>query len=350
MIKILSIFRTFEGYDETYFYSYFNALKYNNEIAYVNFDDTTFVDFQVSTFTSRLARKSIRNEQINHFNKVLQNYLRSFKPNFIFCFKAHHLASSTISLAKEYNAKIIIIYPDLEPEVHGKDYLKVLELADVLIHTKPNLRDYFNTLNKNTICVHPFFSVKQIQKMEPYDRNIGVSFIGHHSQGKQDLILAINDKTKTNISLFGDRWENKLKTHNNLRINGPIFGPSVSSIYKKSLYVLGLLTEQLTAFKEGDVITARSVQIPINGGLVMHPRNPFAEEFFGASHAMLYESVDELHSIHEKLENNIELRQILFEEQQKIIVKKATEIELLLNSIIYDFEKGNYNIFNIFPG
>jgi hypothetical protein len=348
MIRILSIFRTFEGYDETHFYSHFNALKSNNEIAYINFDDTTFVDFQVATFTSRLVRKSIKKQQRIHFNKVIQDYIKSFKPNFIFCFKAHHLSSSTLLLAKEYNAKIIIIYPDLEPEVHGKEYLQVLKLADVFIHTKPNLKEYFSSLNQNTICVNPFFSIKQVQNIEPYDDTIGVSFIGHHSDGKQDTILGLNTNVETNISLFGDRWKQKLKSHKNLKVNKPIYGPSVPEIYKRSLYVLGLLTEQLPAFKDGDVMTARSVQIPIYGGLVMHPRNPFSEDFFGSTHTMLFESVDELYVIHKQLESNLELRQALFKEQQEIIVRKATQIELLLNSIIYDFEKGNYNIFNIF--
>jgi hypothetical protein len=115
MIRILSIFRTFEGYDETHFYSHFNALKSNNEIAYINFDDTTFVDFQVATFTSRLVRKSIKKQQRIHFNKVIQDYIKSFKPNFIFCFKAHHLSSSTLLLAKEYNAKIIICLLTFRP-------------------------------------------------------------------------------------------------------------------------------------------------------------------------------------------------------------------------------------------
>mgnify|MGYP000191263692 CR=1 FL=1 len=64
----------------------------------------------------------------------------------------------TVLLAKKYNAKIIVIYPDLEPKIHGKDYLTLLKSVDLFIHTKPNLKDYFNTLNKNTICVNPFYS------------------------------------------------------------------------------------------------------------------------------------------------------------------------------------------------
>lgn len=348
MIKIISIFRTFSGLDDSYFYSYLNTLKDAKQVEFINFDDTTFVDFQTATFASRLARKILRNKQIGHFNQVIVDYIESFKPDFILCFKAHNLLSSTVLLAKKRNINIVVIYPDLEPKIHGKDYLKLLKLTDLLIYTKPNLKDYFETLSANSICVNPFYSSCQIKKITDYDPDIGVSFIGHHSKGKQKIITAFSESIDGNITIYGDRWDSHIKKTDRLHIHPAIYGPPVVEVYQKSLFVLGLLTEQLDSFKDGDVITSRSIQIPILGGLLTHPRNLYSEQFFGIANTMLFDTVESICEIHKKLLNNLELRQQLFEQQQAIVMKKGTNIEVLINNIINNFEKGNYNIFDVF--
>lgn len=348
MIKIISIFRTFNGLDDAYFYSHLNTLKDAKQVEFINFDDTTFVDFQTTNFASRLARKMVRKKQIGHFNEVIVDYIESFKPNFIVCFKAHNLLSSTVLLAKKRNIKIVVIYPDLEPKIHGNDYLKLLKLADLLIYTKPNLKDYFETLSANSICVNPFYASSQIKKIIDYDPNIGVSFIGHHSKDKQKLITALSESIDSNITIYGDRWGGNIQKTHRLHVHPAIYGPPVAEIYQKSLFVLGLLTERLDSFKDGDVITSRSVQISINGGLLTHPRNLYSEQFFGIENTMLFDTIESVCEIHKRLLNDLELRQQLFEQQQAIVIKKGTNIELLINNIINNFEKGNYNIFDIF--
>tara|TARA_R110001583_G_scaffold69696_8_gene197580 strand:+ start:6701 stop:7750 length:1050 start_codon:yes stop_codon:yes gene_type:complete len=348
MKKILSVFRTFEGYDESFFYSYLNELSCKGNIEFVNFDDTTFIQFQISSMQSRLARKLIRKKQVILFNEVIREYITIYKPDLFIFFKANYLESSTLELAKLKKVKVIGIYPDLEPNIHGSDYIKVLNLADVLIHTKPNLANYFNTLNNNSICVNPFYSFRHLKKILPYNKAYGISFIGHHSVGKKDLIGEISLNLDENITIYGDRWKGKFDLDRNINVNNAAFGPPIYDIYRKSLFVLGLLTEKLDSFKDGDVLTARSVQIPALGGLILHPRNKYSENFFGDRHEMLFSNIDEISIIHENLLNDLNLRNELFESQKTTILEKGTQIEKLINLIINDYEKCNYNNFNIY--
>jgi hypothetical protein len=346
MKKVLTIFRCFEGYDESYFYSYLQELSNSNKIELINFDDSTFVQFHADNLKSKIARRIIRLEQKKLFNEAVKKYIKLFKPTVFILFKASFLEANTIELAKKNGAKVFAIYPDLEPKIHGDDYLRLISLVDLLIHTKPNLSSYFKLLNKNTICVYPFFSERKLAKIESYTNDIGISFVGHYSKGKQKKINLINDSIDENLIVYGDRWREKMRETEKLHLNDAVFGPPVYDIYKKSLFVIGLLTEKLNNFKEGDVLTARTVQIPAYGGLILHPRNKYSEDFFGENHFMLYSSITDVQKIYKTLKNDLSIRNSLFDEQQSIILNKATSIENLLNSIINN-EKSNFNYFNI---
>lgn len=347
MKKVITVFRSFEGYDESFFLSYLQDLSSRNEIEFVNFDDSTYIQFHAEHVKSRIARRLIRNEQKKLFNEHLKKYIRLFKPSIFIFFKAHFLEVSTVELAKDYGAQIFAIYPDLEPEVHGEDYLKILGLVDLLIHTKPNLGSYFQTLNKNTICVNPFFSERNLKEIEAFNPEIGISFIGHHSRGKQKIMEAIHENIDENLVIYGDRWVKEWPKKAKLQLRESVYGPPVYKVYQQSLFVLGLLTEKLEDFKDGDVITARTAQIPAYGGLILHPRNSYSERFFGENHFMLFRNIEEIRGIHHSLRKDSSLREQLFKEQQAIILNKATSIENLLNAIIND-EKSNFNYFDIF--
>jgi len=347
MKKILSVFRTFSGFDDSFFYSYFNMLCNNKEISYINFDDTTFINFEVNNLESRLARRLIRTRQVRLFNDTIKYYLKYFKPDLFIFFKANYLDSDTIILAKESGATIFAIYPDLEPKIYGNDYLSVLNLSDILIHTKPNLIDYFKSLNNNSVCVFPFYSIKCVSEILPYDKNVGVLFIGHYSKGKEQVINKFSERLPVKFNIFGTGWENKIK-NKNVKIHKAIFGLPVYHFYQQSLFVMGLLTERLNDFKAGDIITSRSIQIPAYGGLCLHPRNHYAEDIFGKNHKMLFKSIDEAENIFQELSQNLNLRKELFFEQQNNVLDKGTQIELFLNYIINDFEKGDFSHFNIF--
>jgi len=346
--KIISIFRTFEGLDDSYFYSFLKKLGYVKQIEYINFDDTTYVQFNCNNFKSKTIRKIIKINQINYFNDTIKYYTKVINPDIFIFFKANYLSLDTLKLVKESGSLIIAIYPDLYPEIHGKNYLKVLKLADLLIYTKPNLKSYFNTLNKNALCVNPFYSLNNLQKILAYDNKVGISFIGHQTKGKKRELIGLSKIIKENISVYGDGWINKNSTNKNLNFHKALFGFPVNQIYRKSLFVLGLLTEKQTGFIAGDVITARSVQIPAYGGLVLHKKNKFSEDFFGVNHKMLYDDFNDVKEIKEELLKDKKMRYLLFEEQQNIVLNKGTQIEKLMKKLIYDYKKSDFNYFDLF--
>lgn len=346
MKKVLSILRTFEGYDDSFFHSYLKVLSYENVIELVNFDDTTCSEFQTGTVKSRIARHIIRNDQNAHLNVTIKEYIKTFRPDIVLFFKASFLTSGTIEAAKEIGARVFAIYPDLEPRIHGDEYLNVLKLSDYLIYTKPNLIEYFKSLNQNTICVNPFYSEKNARVIEDYDKDLGISFIGHCSPVKKKSIDLISASITENITIYGAGWSEKSAKKENLQIRNPMFGPPVYQIYKKSLFMLGLLTEKLNGFKDGDVLTARTVQIPAYGGLILHPGNRFSEAFFGEDHFMLYKDIEDVKRIYRTISNDLCLREKLFNEQHSIALQKGTCIERLLNAMIYN-EKADINNFNI---
>ena len=346
MKRVLTLFRTFEGFDDSFFHSYLKVLSYNNEIEYVNFDDTTFSEFQTGNAKARIARRLIRADQKVHLNKVIKTYLKTFRPDIFIFFKASFINSSTVKLAKELGIKVYAIYPDLEPRIYGDDYIEALVQADYFIHTKPNLADYFKSLNPNTLCVYPFYSEKNTKSIEEYDSNRGISFIGHFSPNKKKTIESISASISERLTVYGGGWTGTIAPTDNLQIHDALFGPPVYQIYKKSLFMLGLLTEKLMGFKDCDVLTARSVQVPAYGGLLLHPRNKYSEAFFGKDHFMLYKDVEDVKRIYRTIVNNLCLREKYFNEQHSIALQKGTSVEKLLNAMIYN-EKRDINNFDI---
>jgi hypothetical protein len=224
--------------------------------------------------------------------------------------------------------KTIVMYPDLDPFVHGDEYVSAIHQADQLFHTKPNLVDFFSdSVNPRSNLIGPLYDPDYSQTISPADPNIGVSFVGHYSPGKANSILELARVYDGRISIFGDGW--KKDTFNNtladIRVNSALYGESVNLIYRKSICVLGFLMESVSERNTGDEITSRSILVPAYGGLLLHKKTPSAKNFLGYPDEVLYESTIDLCQKIKYIRDNPIYREKLANQQSALARKTGTD-------------------------
>lgn len=323
-MKFLSLMRTSSGVDE--FPLYRSLLSTDPDL--VNFDDRNYGFHEAPSFIDRALRTLSRNALIEQFNADIQRSLRALRPDFFIAFKAPHLLPETVSQAKKLGAKCILVYPDLDPTIHGASYLDAIRLVDIFYYTKPNHINFFKkNIRQDAKLILPFYSNIECAKIEQADPALGVSFVGHFSQGKRRDLEIFRARIQANMTIIGSGWggfDKAIEPRFNTSILEPIYGKAIRDIYRKSICSLGLLMESINNGLSGDEITSRSVLIPASGGVIIHPKNESSKALFGADCLGLFENLDEATELILEISQNTSLRKSISMAQQTQIVRNAT--------------------------
>ena len=312
-MKIISVLRTTPGLDEFPLFKYLSTFEFD----YMNFDDRIYVNHEVFGFYQRLNRAMLRSSSTVGFNKLLQQYILTMKPHIFLYFKAASINYNTIAMANKLGCETIGIYPDLDPSVHGSEYLKAIKYTKKFYHTKPNHADYYNSLNVNSRILGPIYDEGLASSIQEPDLQLGVTFVGHHSAGKQKFLSELSSKYSGTITIFGERWQKDMfkRASANVVVHPSIYGVAVQEVYRRSLCVLGLLQERISKNVGGDEITARTIQVPIYGGLLLHPKTKQADRVFSYVPEILYDSVQDLLEMIYQLQRSPQMRLDLFSKQ-----------------------------------
>jgi hypothetical protein len=329
-MKVLSVLRTTAGVDE--FPIYRALLRVDPDL--VNFDDRIYGFHEIPNQMAKIERRLNRLAYKERFNADIQRYLRAYKPRLLVIFKAPHVDEPTIHVARAQGSRVIVIYPDLDPRVHGASYLAVLRSADAFYFTKPNLGPQFRShIRDDAQLISPLYSKYDLKEPQAANDDLGLVFVGHYSAGKSADLERMATTYRRRITIIGDGWSEREWMPGLSHVNAlkPLYGAAVKEVYRQAVCNLGLLMEPLGGGWPGDEITARSVLVPASGGALLHPRNPAAEQLYGAQSPMLYRDFAEAARIAEVLEQRPDLRRAWAVMQQDAIKVNATCAEDLVN-------------------
>ena len=174
---IITIFRSSTGADERHLHLFMQR----EQINYLNFSDTIYFVSKDAKNLNRILYYLARPLFRLIFNLKVVIACRLHKASQLIIFKGVLIHRFFIYYLRRY-VRISIIYPDLDPSVHGESYIKLLKCADRLFYTKPNLREYYNQLFGNKAhLITPLIDWDSARSIGNYDPTIGVLFVGHYS-------------------------------------------------------------------------------------------------------------------------------------------------------------------------
>jgi len=329
-MRVVSVLRTTVGVDE---FPIFQALlRVDPDL--VNFDDRIYGFHEIPNQMARIERRLNRRAYKAKFNADIQHYLLAYRPRLLVVFKAPHLDEATIHVARAQGTHVIIMYPDLDPRVHGASYLEVLRSADTFYFTKPNLGPHFRShIRDDALLISPLYSKNDLKEPAVANNDLGLVFVGHYSPGKSADLERMATIYRRRITIIGDGWAGRewISGLSHVNVLPPLFGAAVKDVYRQAVCNLGLLMEPLGRRWPGDEITARSVLVPASGGALLHPRDPAAEQLYGAKSPMLYRDFAEAARIAEELQERPDLRRAWAVSQQEAVKVNATCAEDLVN-------------------
>jgi hypothetical protein len=332
---IISVTRTTAGLDD---YALFLALLRSGEEV-LNFDDRRYASHEAPNWIHKLARRLNRSALGRDFNNELIRYIRICRPSLFVVFKHPLLSKEVVLAAKSIGAKSVCIYPDLDPFVDGKGYVEAAKEFDEFLHTKPNLVQYFRSnVNCRATLINPLYDAACVAEVQAIDPDVGVSFVGNHSEGKQRTVSAFASQYRGTLTIVGDRWVRSMFDGSSARVRifPAIYGPPIYEIYRRSVCSLGLLQESSSSRTPGDEVTARTVLVPAYGGLLLHARTPAAERLFGGRSGVLFDSVEHAVSLAQAIEADPELRTRLAVEQQAQALAFGTNVDRLVSELLCD--------------
>lgn len=279
MQKILCIGPTWRGSDAD---GLFNALsRVGHVIAVV--DENYYINLSNKSFKVKALDFVFRNWHISEFNNAILREAKSFSPTIALVYKGAFLLPSTLVALKKKGIICVNFYPDVSFRAHGKLLPKTLPLYNHIFTTKSfGVSDMKSQLNIScsTFIPHGFDpDIHRKIDVSTFDNSYfdcDVTFIGGWSEKKERYLSAIkNILPEVNLKIWGGRWENA--TSSNLKSSimyAGILGDLYTIGINSSKIVLGLVHEQVIGSSSGDLITARSFQIPGAGAFMMHERTP----------------------------------------------------------------------------
>ena len=233
----------------------------------------------------RLIRRLLRTRIVEDYNRALLREARMLQPDLLFVFKGALVKGETLRAIREAGTICIQFYPDISFRNHGPDLPGALPEYDWIFSTKSfGLRDMADQLSvtNSSFLPHAFDPETHVpvacSATDARRYACALSFVGNHSPKKrkilEDLKRAIPD---LELKIWGPAAWSVMP---DLYQGHPVFGIEYAKAIRLSRINLGLLTEQHEGASSGDLITARTFEIPGAGGFMLHERTTEAEQFF----------------------------------------------------------------------
>lgn len=328
-MRVLSVLRGSVGLDE---FPLLRALLATG-CDLINLDDRHYGFHDAPNTVARVTRRWNRAAFVRRFNEDLQRYVRSHRPQLMVLFKATHVRAAPIEQARALGCRTVCIYPDLDPTAEAPAYLDALRSVDEFLFTKPHLVDRFRSLVRpDAQPMLPLYSELEIAQPDAADPATGVSFVGHHSAGKERSLRAFQARYGARMTVVGDGWGALAAQAGplGLDVQPALYGGVVRRIYRQSVCTLGLLMEGSSGGWGGDEVTSRSVLVPATGGVLLHPRNASAEALYGSDCPLLYERLEDAADIARRLASDPGQRLAWAAEQRRSVLQRARSAEALV--------------------
>lgn len=284
-------------------------------------DENNYVPNTWQTFSAKAIRKLFRPVLVNELRRECVRMLTAFKPDCLFVFKGSSVHPEILKQYRRRGVPTVNYYPDVSFLSHGKYIPRSLPLYDHIFNSKSyGLGDMRSTLGVREITFLPpgfdpdLHLSLDLTSDEIDQYGCDVAFIGTWSPKKEMLLAALQTiHPQPKLKIWGSQWEKCQSTY----LKPAIMGTEVTGFeYTKAIcgasICLGLLSEQGQGASSGDLITARTFQIPACGTFMLHERNDEVLQFFEEGRdAEFFSSPQELTEKIERYLKDKELRQTI---------------------------------------
>ena len=283
-LRILAVADLWQGSDG---YAYIRAFRRMGHSVRV-VPSEHFVPGDWDSLPLRALRRGLSRFMVGEYTKALVKAAQEMQPHLFFVFKGRYVAPQAVRALREMGAVTINFYPDVSFMAHGSYLPEALPLYDWIFQTKTfGIEDLRRTLGVTQSSFLPPSFDPEVHFPVPLtteERELlaaDVCFIGTHSPKKERLATAIARQIpQARLRLWGSRWENAAPFLQS-RVEGRhILGLEYAKAIAASKINLGLLSEVRYGASSGDLITARTFQIPGTGAFMLHERTDELARYF----------------------------------------------------------------------
>lgn len=251
---------------------------------------------------NKIIMRLIEPFTIQEYNDEVLRQDSHIKPDLIIVFKGNLLKNTTLIELKRRGRKCILFYPDVSLFAHTRRIPKCVPYYDYIFTTKSfminDLKIYFNKVNTTFI---PHAADTDIHKPMPFDSAMNekfscdVSFIATYSVKKEEYMTRLVELyPDIDLKIWGSGWEKAKRSLPQIQYYAP-YGDLYVQAMVNSKINLAILSEIGKKSSSGDLITARTFQIPACGAFMLHERTTdFCELYSEGIDADCFDSVEEL--------------------------------------------------------
>lgn len=283
-LRILCIGETWFGSDARAAFEAFRRMGHSTEII----DESLFVPTSWETFPARVLRKVFRSVMVQELTNRASTLVRLFRPDALFVFKGNYVTAGLIEDAKSAGVLTLNFYPDVSFMTHGPQLPHALRRYDHVFNAKSfGIADMRAHGVKSVSFLAPGFDPEVHRPMVLTDSDrerlgCDVSFIGTWSPKKEAALASLREAfPRITMRIWGNQWEKRsARILDDCVMGVGITGDDYARGICASKISLGLLSEARRGASSGDLITARTFQIPACGAFMLHERNPEVLEYF----------------------------------------------------------------------
>lgn len=283
--RILCIGETWFGSDARAAFAAFRRLGHSVHVL----DENSYVSIQWQSTIAKGLRKVFKPLFVNELKRGAVAFASHFKPDCLFVFKGNWVHPELIEFCRQKNIVAVNYYPDVSFLTHGSYIPRALPLYDRVFTTK----SYGVGDMKRELGVHrsdflpPGYDPELHRPLVLNERDrkryeCDVVFIGTWSPKKEQLLASLcSALPNVRVKIWGCQWN---KSHSSVLAKS-IMGTEVTGDeYTKAIcgasICLGLLSEAGGGASSGDLITARTFQIPACATFMLHERNSEVVDYF----------------------------------------------------------------------
>lgn len=279
-LRILAVSNQWQGANDYAFVRAFRRMGHSVRTV----DPTAYTPLWRSR-PMQILRRLLQRRILEEFNAAVLREARQHKPDLLFVFKGAMVMAETLRNLKQMGVICIQFYPDVSFRTHGAHLPKALPEYDWVFTTKSfglaDMSDQLGVMNSSFLA-HGFDpethapSVSSTSDVSRY--SCAVSFIGNISERKIAVLRHLaNGISGVDLKIWGpDVWLVMPEFYQ----GQPVFGQEYAKAIQHSRINLGLLSEKRAGSSSGDLVTARSFEIPAAGGFMLHERTAEAESYF----------------------------------------------------------------------
>lgn len=298
-LRILAVAHTWEGAND---YSYVRAFRRAGHSVTVASDER-FIPPGWRNPALKAARWLLLRAMIADFNAQLIETARALRPELLFVYKGAHVSPQALSAIKESGAVAINVYPDTNFALHSPLLLETMRLYDFVFTTKsfhidtpPGGID----ASRLSLLAHGYDpEVHRPIELDAQDRaryGSDVACVTTWTPGKERLLAELRARLPDiRLKIWGNQWERARANLGSGLMQRAVTGIEYAKSIQASKITLAPLVEKMSDAAQGDLVTARTFEIPAAAGFMLHPRNVEVSRYFeeGGECAM-FDGSDEL--------------------------------------------------------